>query len=275
MSAALSFAGRAQRWARLSWAAKLRWLAVKLSPSRVFGGNDIFQLSFPPVSQSHFGSHPEHLTLFSRFTNGSRWNAPDGSRLWAFILNIKEVMADGIPGDFAELGVHRGNTAAVLWHYAKKHDRNAYLFDTFEGFDARDLQGVDASRPVEFADTSMEIARRIVGADADGSEGCIFVKGYFPDSLKPEHGERTYAVVSIDCDLYAPALSALEFFYARMPVGGIFFIHDYSSGWWPGLRAAVREFCAKTGEQIVLLPDNSGSVVLRKSFKTGAPGMNG
>ena len=94
----------------------------------------------------------------------------------ALILNIKQVLDEGIAGDLAELGVFRGNSAAVLAHYARKSGKNASLFDTFEGFDSRDLVGVDESRRVTFADTSLDEVRNLVG-----DEAVRFVLGRFPD----------------------------------------------------------------------------------------------
>ncbi len=66
------------------------------------------------------------------------------------------------------------------------------------------------------------------------------------------------------CDLYKPTKVGLDLFYPRMSRGGIFFIHDYSSQIWNGAKMAVDEFCAMTGEFIVLMPDKSGSAFLRK-----------
>jgi hypothetical protein len=73
--------------------------------------------------------------------------------------------------------------------------------------------------------------------------------------------QRLFAVISVvnlDCDLYQPMKSGLEFFYPRMPLGGIMFLHDYSSLYWDGAKLAVDEFCAETGEFIVLMPDRAG-----------------
>jgi hypothetical protein len=39
------------------------------------------------------------------------------------ILNTKQILKDEVQGSFAELGVYRGNSAAVLTHYAAKDIR--------------------------------------------------------------------------------------------------------------------------------------------------------
>jgi hypothetical protein len=59
-----------------------------------------------------------------------------------------------------------------------------------------------------------------------------------------------YCAVSLDCDLYDPMKSGLDFFYPRLNRGGILFLHDYSSGHWPGSKKAIDEFCNETGEMV-------------------------
>ncbi|MCR2745787.1 TylF/MycF family methyltransferase [Limnobacter parvus] len=219
-------------------------------------------IQYQPDSKVHFDQHSEFEQLSQKFTaENQKNNGGDISRLWSLMLNLKQLEEQGVQGDFAELGVWRGNTAAVLAHYAKQQGRQVFLFDTFEGFNANDLKGVD-QKHVEgaFQNTSVELVRSIVG-HVDCSH---IVQGYFPESLQPEHAERTYSAVSLDCDLYEPMKAGLAFFYPRMPKGGIFFLHDYSSHYWPGSKQAIDEFCAEHGVYIVLMPDKSGSAFFRK-----------
>lgn len=218
-------------------------------------------LAYQPDSHANFEAHPEFEELLPRFTAFNRANnGGDLVRLWSFILNIKQALADGIHGDFAELGVWRGNTSAVLAKCAPS-DRNVFLFDTYAGFDARDLNDGDADKHVRFADTSLDLVKQVVGDAAN----CHYVKGYFPDSVLSQHRAATYAVVSLDVDLYLPTKAGLEFFYPRMPKGGIFFLHDYSNPHWDGPKKAIDEFCVQTGERVILLADKSGSAILRKA----------
>ena len=220
-------------------------------------------LAYQPDAYARFNRYEDFNTLSQQFSrHNRRINAGDSARLWSFILNLDQILAEGIRGDFAELGVWKGNTAAILAHFAAKGGREVFLFDTFQGFDKSDFQGPDAHRSVEFEDTSMEVVRDVIGPH---TSVCHFVKGHFPGSVNDGHKSRTYAVVSLDCDLYEPMKAGLEFFYPRMSRGGIFLLHDYASGWWPGVRQAVDEFCKASGEFVVLMPDRSGSAFIRKS----------
>ena len=222
-------------------------------------------LSCRPDSDRLFGMHPELRDLHAKWIADNPSNLGDVAKLYALMLNIKQVMAAGVPGHFAELGVFRGNSAAVLAHYARAFDRHTYLFDTFEGFDARDLKGIDAKRRESFEATSLEQVRPLVGDDH-----VRFIEGYFPDSLPADLDVETVAVVHVDCDLYEPFKAALAFFYPRLAPGGILILHDYSSGYFPGVKKAVDEFLAGIPEDLVLWPDKGGTAVLRKNRNTAA-----
>ena len=220
-------------------------------------------LAYHPDAYTTFGDHQEFSGLFEKFRKHNRRNnGGDIARLWSLVLNIKQVIKENVGGDFAEVGVWRGNTAAVLAYFAEQYGRNAFLFDTYEGFHEQDLRGIDAGQGSSFSDTSLDRVREVVGIDSDRIH---FVKGWFPDSAIEQHKERKYAVVSLDCDLYAPMKAGLDFFYPRLSEGGILFLHDYSSQYWIGAAKAIDEWAELSGEKIILMPDKSGSAFVRKT----------
>lgn len=222
-----------------------------------------FFTAYQPDSHAAFQAHPEFRELQKRFSDhNQRNNGGDTARLWSFILNCKQILSEGIQGDFAELGVWRGNTASILAYYATQHQRKVFLFDTYEGFSKEDLTGIDAAKDTDFNNTSIELVKKVIGSNA---ACCSFVKGFFPDTLTEEHASRRYAIVSLDCDLYAPTKAGLHFFYERMPKGGLFLLHDYSSLHWDGSRKAIDEFCKDSGEYVILMPDKSGSAFIRRT----------
>ncbi|MBQ6582191.1 MAG: class I SAM-dependent methyltransferase [Mogibacterium sp.] len=187
-------------------------------------------------------------------------------RLASVRLIAREIEGRGIDGAVAELGVYRGELAAELSRLFP--DRPLYLFDTFEGFPEEDLAteaGFTQGRKVwhpDFSDTSIELVRSKL-ADPDRA---VFVPGRFPESLEqiddPE--TLTYAFVSLDPDLYEPVLQGLEYFWPRMERGGMIVIHDYNSMQFPGVRAAVQEFCDRNRLMPVPLCDLHGTAVLVK-----------
>jgi hypothetical protein len=228
---------------------------------RVLNGASPFYIAYRPDSDILFGTHSELAWLSRKWVaNNVENNAADLPRLYALIMNVKQVLADAVPGDFAELGVYRGNSAAVLAHYARTYGRQLYLFDTFEGFDSRDLTGGDHGRDLDFVDTSLDLAQHTVGVDS-----VRWIKGYFPASIPSDVVDTRFSVVHLDCDLYEPMKAGLEFFYPRLSPGGLLIIHDYANPYWEGIKQAVDELASEIPEGLVVLPDKSGTAMVRKA----------
>jgi len=184
----------------------------------------------------------------------------DLARLLMFVENARTLEAEGIDGSLAELGVYKGTTAKLLHELMPA--RTLWLFDTFEGFDARDLahERRGAADGFRFDDTSLEAVLRHVGG-ADRVRAC---KGRFPDTaVEVPLGER-FALVHLDADLNKPTADALAFFYPRMSPGGFIVLHDYGSGAWPGIAEAADAFFKDKPEGIVRIPDKSGTAVVRR-----------
>ncbi len=187
-------------------------------------------------------------------------NAGDLARFYSFSLAFDQIVKEGLEGDLAELGVYKGATASLLAAYARRLGTTAWLLDTYEGFDAKDLTGFDADiRAQDFTDTSLAAVRAVVGDDH-----VEYVKGYFPDTASQLPRDGRYCLVHLDCDLYAPMASALAYFYPRLVPGGFLIAHDYSSLHWSGAETAIDEFFLDKPECPLPLPDGAGSVAIRK-----------
>jgi hypothetical protein len=192
--------------------------------------------------------------------NAGRRGEGDISRFYFLCVAFDQIMKEGVRGDVAELGVYKGNTATMLATMARRMGTTAWMLDTFEGFNPGDLTGIDASHRMEFADTSLEAVRALVG-----DENVRYVKGYFPNSAAQMPGDLSFSLVHIDCDLYAPIVHALNYFYPRLVPGGYLIVHDYGSLAWDGAEKAVDEFFADKPEPVMPLTDGCGSVVIRKA----------
>jgi ADP-heptose:LPS heptosyltransferase/SAM-dependent methyltransferase len=197
--------------------------------------------------------------MLRSFVANNQNNRGDLNRFFALALIFDQLVKEQVSGDIAELGVYKGNTAAMLAELARRLGTTVYLLDTFEGFDAADLAGVDANKRMEFTDTSLEQVRSLVG-----DTSVRYIKGFFPNTAGQIQPDARFSLVHIDCDLYAPFKAALAFFYDRLLPGGFLIMHDYSSLHWDGAERAVDEFFADKPESVVPLPDGSGTVVVRK-----------
>jgi hypothetical protein len=203
---------------------------------------------------------PVDLDAFVQGFVAGGTNQSDMARFYFFCLAFDQIVKEDLQGDLAELGVYKGNTATLLAGIARARGSTAYLLDTFTGFSKKDIKGVDAAaREEAFSDTSLEAVRALVG-----EESVRYIPGYFPETAMQIPSDARFCLVHIDCDLYAPISSALEYFYPRMIPGGYIIVHDYTSLHWNGAEKAVDEFFADKPEPVITLPDGAGSVVIRK-----------
>lgn len=163
------------------------------------------------------------------------------------------------PGDFVELGVYKGGSAAALYDVAERQGRRLWLFDTFAGHPAPDpghdnalhhCKGKygDAIKPAELQER-LPKARIVVGR--------------FPDALALVPGMgfgRRLAFVHSDLDLYAGTEAVCRLLPPLMPIGGMLYFDDYSWGECPGVREAVDNAFGKApalpnGKRLVVLGD--------------------
>jgi hypothetical protein len=189
-------------------------------------------------------------------------NSGDLSRFYFLNLVIDQLIEENIEGDIAELGVYKGNTAFLLAKYARSKNKTAYLFDTYEGFDEREVQHFDKTVAQAFNDTSLEYVQKFIG-----TENVIYVKGFFPESLREikKINETQFCLVHIDCDLAEPFKAALDFFYPKLVIGGTLVMHDHASLYWPEAKRVIDNFFKDKREKLLPIPDKSGTVIIRKS----------
>ncbi len=163
-------------------------------------------------------------------------------------------------GAVAEGGVYQGDFSSILNQVFS--EKKLYLFDTFEGFDERDVKiEEDCSFSNAVAGHLNNTSIEIVKEKLSFVENVQFVKGYFPESA--ENINDVFCYVNIDFDLYKPTKSALEFFWPKMIEGGIITVHDYFSSGYDGINQCVDDFCKMVGR--VPFPIGDGiSIAIQK-----------
>lgn len=181
-------------------------------------------------------------------------------RASALELIADEIYDKNINGSVAELGVFTGDFAKIINQAFP--DRKLYLFDTFEGFDKRDvkteLEKGFSSGEQDFSGTCVEL----VLSKMKNKKNCIVKKGFFPETANGI--TDTYAFVSIDCDLYEPAYSGLNYFYKNLNHGGYILLHDYNNACYVGIKSALRKFSKENTVPYFPLCDGCGSAVIMK-----------
>jgi O-methyltransferase len=175
-------------------------------------------------------------------------------------LCCNEIKRNNVNGNLAELGVYKGDFAKRVNQLFP--DKKLYLFDTFEGFDEKDIstekQSNFSSGDQDFSDTSVEL----VLGKMKYRDNCIIKKGFFPDSAVGVNDK--FCFVSIDADLYEPILAGLKFFYPKLESKGYIFVHDFNNDLYKGAKKAVLEFCNAYSVNYLPIPDSGGTAIITK-----------
>lgn len=176
-----------------------------------------------------------------------------------FSLLAKEITTRNVSGSIAELGVFKGELAETLARLFPH--RPLYLFDTFRGFDRGQLhydQQKFGSCMGDLSDTSVEKVRKRLSFH----KFCVFKPGLFPETAKDL--DETFALVSLDVDIYVPTFDGLAYFYPRLAPGGYIVIHDYGYRETPGCTQAVIDYCKKNKLAYVPVADFATSAIIAK-----------
>ena len=160
----------------------------------------------------------------------------------------KIINEEGIEGSCAEGGVFEGDFAKEINELFP--NKKLYLFDTFDGFDERDMsneEGYIAGRRGEFKISG--VSPNSVMNKMANPENVIIKSGFFPDTTKGINDK--FVFVNLDFDLYAPTLAGLNYFWPRLVKGGVILVHDYFSTLlfnkyaFSKVKDAVKEFSIK------------------------------
>ncbi|MGI6205312.1 MAG: TylF/MycF/NovP-related O-methyltransferase [Anaerovoracaceae bacterium] len=172
----------------------------------------------------------------------------------------------GVEGCAADLGCYRGD---ISWQMnALMPDRKLYLFDTFTGYDGRDIaveqeNGYsDAAvndyslSPKELANYEERILSRMPYADQ-----VVIKPGWFPETAYDL--EEKFALVYIDTGLYQPTFKGIQYFFPRMSKGGVILVAGYEDGRSSSVRAAVDDLEKQYGAFLITpLCDTAGTIMI-------------
>jgi O-methyltransferase len=182
-------------------------------------------------------------------------------RLSSLELIAHEIYEKSLCGDVAELGVYQGDFAQYI--NLCFPDRKLYLFDTFEGFNEKDIR-IESKNSYSFAKEGNLSFQQIekVMEKMKYPANVIIKRGWFPETANGVDSE--FVFVSIDADLFQPIYNGLVFFYPRLKQGGFILVHDYNNVDFSGSKAAVRKFSVEHNASYFPLSDNAGTAVFTK-----------
>lgn len=191
--------------------------------------------------------HP-YLTRRGAFSWPSRAHSMIGEKR---LRNVRELVErtlnENVPGDYIETGVWRGGACimmrGVLEAYGVR-DRCVICADSFEGLPKPDAENFPADRrdrlfAFEELAVPVEAVRKNFAAYDLLDEQVVFLKGFFKDTL-PNLGQRRFALIRLDGDMYESTMEALVNLYDRLSDNGFVIIDDY--GGLRNCRKAVHDF---------------------------------
>lgn len=182
-----------------------------------------------------------------------------GDRRVDYLQKLSRILLEnGIKGAVAECGVYRGHFSGYMNECFPQ--KTLYLFDTFEGFDERDIKQEMNSKSLEWYNHESNFWKSRSSVEATllrcpYRENVVIKKGFVPETFSGLEEER-FAFVNLDMDLYAPMLSALRFFAPRLELGGVILLHDYYYPALPGVKQAVDEFAQEWEFTIMPIGDD-------------------
>lgn len=185
----------------------------------------------------------------------------DRTRVSSLELVAREIYNKQIGGSVAEVGVFQGEFSKFI--NLLFPDRRIYLFDTFEGFDKKDLRE-DTEKGLFSLDQNFSSTNiNLVLGKMPHPHMCIIKKGYFPETVGDLND--SFCFVSLDADLFNPIFEGLKYFYPRLMKGGYIFVHDYNNAPYGGVREAVKKFSEEYSDATFFpLSDWGGTLVIMK-----------
>lgn len=152
----------------------------------------------------------------------------------------------------AEGGVFQGEFAKEINRYFP--NARLYLFDTFEGFDERDLAVEVKNNYSEKEVHHLHITTEQMVLDKlPYPQMAIVRKGFFPETAK-DLPDEIFTFVNLDFDLYNPILEGLRYFYPRMRKNAVMLVHDYFNPGYKGVAEAVRDYEREIGKSLCKFP---------------------
>lgn len=169
----------------------------------------------------------------------------------------QRVIDEGIPGDFAEIGVWRGGCCILMRGILKANgiiDRRVYAVDSFEGLPPPKPhifphdEGLNLHLYTELA-VSLEQVKANFARYGLLDKQVIFVKGLFQDTLASLDA-GPFALLRLDGDLYESTYVALEALYPKLSPGGFIILDDVN--FIPACKQAVMDYRSRLGITAVI-----------------------
>jgi O-methyltransferase len=190
---------------------------------------------FPYATYSPWLQDPEFEAAFKLIVDHTLVDRYRLYELWQLAEQ-----ASKLDGDFLEVGVWRGGTAALMGARLAKFRPGATLHacDTFQGVpkasekDTRYQGG-------EHAGTSAQMVQGLM--TRCGLKNISILEGMFPEDTASSISDRRFSLVHIDVDTYNSGRDITEWVWNRMVPGALIIHDDYGTLGCEGITRLVNE----------------------------------
>lgn len=158
-----------------------------------------------------------------------------------------------LPGDMAECGVRRGESA---WLMAKaliasrSEDAELHLFDSFSGPTKPHLTGAHLTASLDRVRQNLQPVERVIR----------YWPGWIPNEFHAVSAKR-FSFVHVHVTSAEPTWESLTFFYPRLVDRGMLVCDDYGLATRPGPRAAMDAFAQEANVPVIHLPTGQGLII--------------
>lgn len=178
----------------------------------------------------------------------------------------------GLDGNIIEVGVHQGNSLAILGALTNSLNINKTIYgvDTFCGMPDIVIDGLDNGHneqgevtpgkgghfPGDFKDTSiLHVARTAPWPNIK------LIPGIFPNCADQIESDK-FCFAHVDVDIYNSYRNSYQYLWPKMVSGGVIICgDDYPCPWLPGAKKAIDEVVAEFGVVPVITPKGQHVIV--------------
>jgi hypothetical protein len=166
-----------------------------------------------------------------------------------------------LAGDFVECGVWRGFLSIAIMTYLDwpSAQQRFFLFDTFDGMVEELLTKDEIANSTKIAHLNQHYRNEYERAKQTFSKfkRVTIVKGAVPETLASADMDAV-SFLSLDMNCVNPEIAAAEYFWPKMPRGGIVLLDDYGFVSYEEQKRAFDAFADRKSTKVMALPTGQG-----------------
>lgn len=167
-----------------------------------------------------------------------------------------------LEGDLVECGVNTGILSLAICDYINFNATNKhfYLFDTYEGIPESQMTEKEKAVRIDENKKMYESCYEVTKRNFSPFPNARLVRGMVPDTLTTVPINKV-AYLSLDMNIAAPEIAAIEYFWPRLSSGAIVLLDDYGFANYPEQHEAMNRYAAKVNVPIATLPTGQGLII--------------